>query len=86
MIETCRKLPELREVLLRLNPNCRLEATVGLGWSKTQEWLARANIPIPKSFIEFKKKEGPTGKTMPSTGNMKSNDLTSGEIKMIAMY
>ncbi|CAF0739671.1 unnamed protein product [Adineta steineri] len=68
VIDACRQLPKLKSSLVQSNPNCRLETTLGIGYSKTREWLARANIPFPKSFIEFQKKEGPTGKTMPSTG------------------
>ncbi|CAF1179039.1 unnamed protein product [Rotaria sp. Silwood1] len=69
--KACRTLPQLKESLFQLHPGCRLEATLGIGYNKTQEWLTRANIPFPKSFIEFQEKEGPTGKYMPSTkGNL----------------
>ncbi|CAF4055487.1 unnamed protein product, partial [Rotaria magnacalcarata] len=66
--EACRKLPQIKESLSQLHPGCRLEATLGIGYSKTQEWLARTDIPFPKVFIEFQEKNSSTGKTMPCTG------------------
>ena len=68
VMQACGKLPELRESLARTHSDCRLEATLGLGCSKTREWLSRANIPIPRSLLEFQEKRGPAGKMMPSTG------------------
>jgi hypothetical protein len=53
-----------------LNPNCRLEATLGIGSDQTKQWLNQMNIPLPKNLLEFKEKKGPTGKTMPSTGHL----------------
>ncbi|CAF4840188.1 unnamed protein product, partial [Rotaria sp. Silwood1] len=73
--KACRTLPQLKESLFQLHPGCRLEATLGIGYNKTQEWLTRANIPFPKSFIEFQEKEGPTGKYMPSTSKLNASDL-----------
>ncbi|CAM4899870.1 unnamed protein product [Rotaria socialis] len=66
--DACRKLPQIKESLSQLHPGCRLEATLGIGYSKTQEWLARADISFPKVFIEFQEKNSSTGKTMPCTG------------------
>jgi hypothetical protein len=65
---TCQKLAELKEDLSKLNPDCRLEATLGVGYDKTKKWLSQVNIPIPKSLLEFKEKKGYQGKSMPSTG------------------
>ncbi|CAF1569215.1 unnamed protein product, partial [Adineta steineri] len=67
--KTCHKLPELKEDLSKLNPGCRLEATLGIGYDKTKKWLSQMNIPIPKNLLEFKEKIGTQGKSMPSTGN-----------------
>ncbi|CAF1172488.1 unnamed protein product [Adineta steineri] len=66
--KTCQKLPELKEDLSKLNPGCRLEATLGIGYDKTKKWLSQMNIPIPKNLLEFKEKIGIQGKSMPSTG------------------
>lgn len=68
VLQACKNLPQLKESLSELNPSCRLEATLGLGFEKTHQWLNRFNIPIPKNLLEFKEKKGPTGRTMPSTG------------------
>ncbi|CAF3798250.1 unnamed protein product, partial [Rotaria sordida] len=65
--KACRTLPQLKESLFQLYPGCRLEATLGIGYNKTREWLTRVDVPFPKSFIEFQEKQGPTGKYMPST-------------------
>ena len=70
-MEACRNLSELREKLSQAHQPCRLEATIGFGCSKTRQWLTRANLPLPKALLEFTRKEGPTGKVMPSTGNEK---------------
>jgi hypothetical protein len=53
-----------------LNPNCRLEATLGIGFQKSKQWLNQINIPLPENLLEYKEKKGPTGKTMPSTGHL----------------
>ncbi|UJR16874.1 hypothetical protein I4U23_003772 [Adineta vaga] len=68
VMEACRNLSEFRENLSQAHQPCRLEATLGFGYSKTQQWLSRANVPFPKALLEFIRKQGPTGKTMPSTG------------------
>ncbi len=68
MQKACKSLPDLKESISALNPGCRLEATFGIGYEKTEEWLNQMNIPIPKNLLQFKEKKGPTGKTMPSTG------------------
>lgn len=77
----CRKLPQLKESIRRAHPNSRLEVTLGIGYSKTRQWLARVNLPFPKSFIQFQEKQGPTGKNMPYTGNFCSNKYFIMRIK-----
>jgi hypothetical protein len=66
--KACQNLSKLKESLSELNPNCRLEATLGFEFHLTKKWFNQMNIPIPKNLLEFKEKKGPTGKTMPSTG------------------
>lgn len=73
--KACDQLPQLREALARKHPRNRLELILGLGFSKAREWLARANIPLPKAFKEFQEKRGPTGKSMPYTGNSNRNNI-----------
>jgi len=66
--KACHRLPHLREVLSLAHPECRLEATLGIGWEKTHEWLGNVKIPVPKVYEQFEAKTGPTGKAMPHTG------------------
>lgn len=68
--KACRKLPRLKTTLMELNPGYNIETTIGIGYDKTREWLTKANIPFPKTFIPFKEKRGPSGMVMPSTGNV----------------
>lgn len=71
VMEACGNLPRGRERLAQMHPDSRLEATLGVGYSKTREWLSRAGVPLPKSLLEFQEKQGPPGKIMPNTGTTK---------------
>ncbi len=61
-------LKGLKEKISQLNPNYRLEATLGFGFELTIKWFNQLKIPIPKNLLEFKEKKGSTEKIMPSTG------------------
>lgn len=73
--KACRTLPQLRESLHQSHPTSRLEVTLGIGYSKTRDWLNRVNIPFPKSFKAFEEIRGPTGKTMPYTSKLNLYNL-----------